>query len=645
MNRFTLRSALVLAVVLLLAGATTSFAQLIFGASAGNPQVRVGGMSEAVGDAALTSTNGNVAGVSFPANSGSATITLTYSSTITNKTLTGNTKTCTVAGANTPLKCPQFVMDASTTVKGILVTVSNITINDTAAAAGKLDVSWTAGGNTLTIQFAPSTTTLAIYFNDSAGLVGGGLNGSIAIHGVRVNVAGLGIPPTLPTVSAFLNTNPSANIQLAAGSTSLTVGTLTNAVGSMSRLSGSTNTSDLFYTVKKEWACTGLTAYTAACTAANTEAGINPKSGYTNCGLMAIPQGASAGGSVIITGTQATIDRDGDDNFGIKGAKNAIGIKVVEGYAGAFTSKADEGRKSDSTEVDNGTRIRIDFSGLPAQVVVAAPRHISTTYSPIAQTGMATGTGLVMDLTGSGCAVGVCAEKPDSAIAEIKAASGGAVTLEYEVVANSAYGASPVGMTPTLTASPGVTSAIIVPVFLFRTSSPIDLGTINIAVTLGPRMGSTLVRFSDQLTAATATVAITSCATDLFYPWVTNVGTFDTGIAVTNGGQDNGKNTAQSGACIAYFFDGTTTGKTEVKKSTTPTLGPGQTYAFTVSDTTLGKPGFTGYVHVICPFESAHGFAMLTWGYGVTPTGQAPPFSVYLALVGKPSATSGISGR
>jgi hypothetical protein len=353
--------------------------------------------------------------------------------------------------------------------------------------------------------------------------------------------------------------------------------------------------------------------------------------------VNAIPQGASTGGSVLISGKDATVDRDGDPNFGLDGAKNTIGLKIVEGYPGAFTSKTDEGAKSNAAEVDNGTRIRIDFSGLPAQVVVAAPVHISTTYSPTALTGMSNATsGLVMDLSGNyqNCAIGACAEKPHSAIADVRAASGGAVTFEYEVAANSAFGASPLGMTPVLTASPGVASAIIIPIFLFRTSTPIDLGTINIAVSMGPRLGSTIIRFSDQLTVGTATVAVNSCTTELFYPFVTNTAGFDTGIYVLNGGQARGGNNGQSGPCVARFYDGSTTGTTAVKSSTLPTLGPGQSFSFTASDATLGKPGFgNGYVQVTCPFQAAHGAAYVTFGFGTAAVGSAPPGTMYLALI------------
>jgi len=643
MNRFTLRSALVLAVVLLLAGATTSFAQVIFSASAGNPQVRVGGMTETVGDAALTSTNGTVAGISFPAGSGSATITLTYSSTITNKTLTGiNTLTCNMAAINTPVACAPFSIGPQAgSVAGILVTVSNVTINDAVSAASKLNVAWIAAGNTLTIQFAPTLSSLAIYFNSSGGLVGGGLATSINIHGVRINAAGLGIPPTLPTVSAFLNTNPSANIQLAAGSTSLTVGTLANPVGSVTKLSGSTNTNDKFYTVPAA-ACTGFTA--AACTApavGNVSVAILPKSGWDNCAVNSIPQGASAGSSILISGDDATVDRDGNVNFGKDGARNTLGLKIVEGYPGAFTSKTDEGTKSNAAEVEFGTRIRIDFSGLPSQMVVAAPERISTVYSPTALTGMSNATsGLVMDLVTNyqNCTVGAgCTEKPNSAIADVRSASGGAVTFEYEVAANSAFGAYPVApaiWAPALTASPGVASSIIVPFFLFRTSTPVDLGTINIAVSLGPRLGSGIIRFSDQLTAGTATITIGSCSTEVFYPFVTNTAGFDTGIYILNGGQARGGNNGQSGACTARFYDGSTTGTTAVKSSTLPILGPGQSFSFTASDATLGKPGFgNGYVQITCPFQAAHGAAYVTFGFGTAAVGSAPPGTLYLALI------------
>jgi hypothetical protein len=626
MHRFTLRSALVLAVVLLLAGATTSFAQVIFSASAGNPQVRIGGMTEAVGDLTLSaSANGTVPGTgAVVPGPTQLVITLTYSTTITNKALAGTNLVNFAVGAN-----PAIAIDAATTL-GIKVTVANITNLGVAATT----IAWQASGNTLTITIANVAAAAGIQFNNNnvACPVGAGcLNTTITVHGVRVNAAGLGIPPSVPMVNTFLNTNPSANMQLAAGSTSLTVGTLSTAISSISRLTGGTTTLDSFYKTAGGKVCSGATPSLPPCVApaqATVALTIYSVDNFTTCGVKAIPQGASAGGSVVITDAIPPAEPDGKTIFG-DGVNNALGIKIVEGYPGALSSKTDENAKSNAAEVDGGTHLRIDFSGLPPQAVLAAPERIDTT---LIQNKVA--AGLSADLIGnySGCTIGVGCGAINTEIADVKAASGGAVSFEYEVTANAGTTA-------------GTASSIVIPFFLLRTSTPIDMGTINIAVTLGPRLGSNVVRFSDQQSGNTTSILVKSCTTDLFYPWVTNVGTFDTGIAVINGNQDNGTSRTQSGQCVAYGFDGSTTAKKEVWKSTTPILGPGQTYAFTVSDPTQGKPGFTGYVHVVCPFQAAHGFAMLTWGYGVTPTGQAPPFSVYLALFGKPTGTSGVSAR
>jgi len=658
MNRFTLRSALVLAVVLLLAGATTSFAQVIFSASAGNPQVRIGGSTEAVGDITLTS-NGAV----FPAGSGNAVITLTYSTTITNKTLgsappapaagvapLANVGTSTVSFCGTAsnatavapvvfgtVTCSSLIAvgngqsgaavvigPPATSVAGLSVTVNHISVTGPAAASQGVNITWAASGNTLTITFAPTTAAIGLTFNNL------GLplavppvpasNASITIHGVRLNAAGLGIPPALPTVSTFVNTTPSANIQLAAGSTSLTVGTLANALGTVTRLSGSTNTSDLFYSLAANLVTNTFGAAVGACVgspACNKAVTLNPKSSYTNCGFRDIPQGAAAGGTVIITGDEATIDRNGARNFGGNGGNNAIGIKIVEGYPGALASKTDEATKSNTAEVDNGLRIRIDLSGLPAQVVTGSPIRV---LAANAAASMAV-AGLSMDLVGNTqCAVGACGV-PQTALADVRSASGGAVTIEYEVTTNTG-------------GSAGTASGIVIPIFLFQSTSPVDLTTVNISVRLGPILGSSIVRFSDQQTASTATVAVTSCSTELFYPFVTNTAGFDTGIYVLNGGQARGGSTGQSGTCAARFFDGSTTGTTAVKTSTLPTLGPGQSFSFTASDATLGKPGFgNGYVQVTCNFEAGHGAAYVTFGFGTAAVGSAPPGTMYLALI------------
>jgi len=627
MNRFTLRSALVLAVVLLLAGATTSFAQVIFAASAGNPQVRVGGITEAVGDVTLSSTNGGTVAGTGAVTPGPNTlvITLTYSTTITNKSLAGTNVVGNLpAGATATLAIP-----AATTL-GMNVAVNNITVGGAAAT----NVAWQASGSTLTLTITNVAAAAGIAFNNG-GAAPVGVNTTITIHGVRLNAAGLGMPPAIPTVSTFLNTAPSANLQLAAGSTSLTVGTLANALGSVSRLGGSTVSAgaEKFYSVGAGLVCSNYAAPAcAAGTVLNTALTVNPKSSYTNCGFKAIPQGAAAGGNVVITGDDATgtIGRTAANDFGGNGGSNAIGIKIAEAYPGAFTSKGDEGLKSNAAEVDNGTRVRIDFSGLPAQVVVVGAERVLAANNPATMA-----SGLSMDLWGATyCTAGAVPAScgtPHTAIGDVKSPSGGALTFEYEVTNNA-------GTTT------GIASSIIIPFWLFRSSTPVDLTTINIAVTLGPRLGTAVVRFSDQQTASTATVAVTACSTDLFYPFVTNIAGFDTGLYVVNGGQTREGASGQSGACTARFFDGSTTGSTAVKSSTLPTLGPGQSYSFTASDATLGKPGFgNGYVQITCPFESAHGAAYVTFGFGTAAVGSAPPGTMYLALVGKPD--SAISNR
>jgi hypothetical protein len=603
MNRFTLRSALVLAVVLLLAGATTSFGQVIFSASAGNPQVRIGGMSETVGDATLTANGGNVPGTAaVTPGPTQLVLTMTYSTAITNKSLTGtNVAGNCLAGDN-----PTISMPAVAPI-GITVTITNIN------CAAVTNITWAASGNTLTITILNVGAAGGITFKH----VVAGTSTAITIHGVRINAAGLGMPPALPTVSVFVNTTPSANMQLAAGSTSLTVGTLINALGSVTRLAGSTNVSDKFYSLGAKLVNTVFGATCGATDVCNTALDINPKSSYTNCGFRSIPQGAAAGGTVIITGNQDTIDRNGANDFGSNGGSNAIGIKIVEGYPGALTSKTDEGNKSNAAEVDNGSRIRIDFSGLPAQVVVGAPIRVLAANANAGQTV----SGLSMDLySNTQCAVGACTASA-TALADLRSVSGGAVSLEYEVTANTGGAA-------------GTASGIVIPIFLWQATSPVDLTTINISVRLGPILGSTIVRFSDQQTASTATVNVTSCSTEIFYPFVTNTAGFDTGIYVLNGGQARGGNNGQSGTCTARFFDGSTTGTTAVKTSTLPTLGPGQSFSFTASDATLGKPGFgNGYVQVTCNFEGGHGAAYVTFAFGTAAVGSAPPGSMYLALI------------
>ncbi|MGO4879356.1 MAG: hypothetical protein ACLP59_00870 [Bryobacteraceae bacterium] len=146
---------------------------------------------------------------------------------------------------------------------------------------------------------------------------------------------------------------------------------------------------------------------------------------------------------------------------------------------------------------------------------------------------------------------------------------------------------------------------------------------------------------------------VSLCQTILLFPYVTDYYGFDTGIAISNTSLDNLPVGAsnQTGACsVAFYDDGGlsttigTTGNTPGYVNSDVTYGaatpingsgmisPGQTWAFSLSNTDMGYNsvagyGATGYAIATCDFQFAHGYSF------VSDTGIRNFAAAYLALV------------
>jgi hypothetical protein len=119
-----------------------------------------------------------------------------------------------------------------------------------------------------------------------------------------------------------------------------------------------------------------------------------------------------------------------------------------------------------------------------------------------------------------------------------------------------------------------------------------------------------------------ATGIITLNATTLIFPYTTNSGGYDTGIAITNastlpkGVTPILTNSASSASCSATFYG------TGVPSTNPYSLGVVATGSIATFDVGTVAPGFSGYIIVTCNFEGAHGYAFITNGLG-TGTGVA----------------------
>jgi hypothetical protein len=634
MNRFTLRSALVLAAVLLLAGATTSFAQFTTPAtipfttalSSTNPNpVRIAGGAEWVTD--IVATQVALAGaVNGVLTSGVATSTLTYqvvySAPISNKVLGFVPTDANCVALGSPYAAGLTVAPATTI--GIQVVINNITCtgiaNSDPTKRTGTTISWTVSGSVLNIVISTPTLQTVTFGGTTV----------ITVKGVRLNVASLGAVPAVATLTNTLATYPTGLVSLA--TTSFTVATsIVQGLGSATQI-GATGDGNLWF-IKPAVGTTNTSfgpCNSAAGDLCNTVIQI-PGRSFSACAIGNIPQSGAAGSSVLLTGNN-NYDLSGQSNFGGNGSSAAvIGIKIQEGSPGILGTKATEITKSSgvagTTEVDAGTRFRFDISGLPTNVVVGGAEQIDA-GTENTNTSYVSASGLTVDLVAANyCVAGTTCTAYNRAIVDIKAQTGGAVAFEYEVSNNTG------GTT-------GNASSVIIPFWLFKTSSPVDTSTVTIAVRLGPILGGNIVRFSDTVqTAQNVTQNVTACSTTIFYPYVANNSGFDTGIWILNG-SDN-----QSGTCDVKYTQTLADGTVKSTTKTTGIILAKAGVSFMVSDATMGNAGMlNGFVRVTCKFEGGHGIAYITYSATGAPIGSAPPGTIYLALQGG-NETAGRSNR
>jgi hypothetical protein len=156
------------------------------------------------------------------------------------------------------------------------------------------------------------------------------------------------------------------------------------------------------------------------------------------------------------------------------------------------------------------------------------------------------------------------------------------------------------------------------------------LSTVGTASATAPRP-----RFADDSTPINI-ITISSCATSLLWPYVTNQGGFDTGLVIANTSRDPFGTATQQGACTINYYGHTTGGGAAPAAVTTPTVPAGQHAVWTLSSggtiqtaggTIAAAPGFQGYIIAVCNFQYGHGYAF------ISDIGSGRLAQGYLALV------------
>jgi len=181
-----------------------------------------------------------------------------------------------------------------------------------------------------------------------------------------------------------------------------------------------------------------------------------------------------------------------------------------------------------------------------------------------------------------------------------------------------------------------------------------SLGTVTVGAELNPRESvpeppftsapnssfgpPASPRFSDAEQGPYPLDVISPCSTTLLFPWVvSNVGGFDTGIAIANTSWDYTNDVPvpvavpyptppEHGTCTIYGFP---KGEGASIQYTTADVSAGDTYTAVLSTTIFN--GFAGYVIARCNFQYGHGQATITNNYG---TSMPPTVGFgYIALI------------
>jgi hypothetical protein len=223
----------------------------------------------------------------------------------------------------------------------------------------------------------------------------------------------------------------------------------------------------------------------------------------------------------------------------------------------------------------------------------------------------------------------------DTAVLIVSPTSGSTTDSTGKVALTGGAGAAVWEVT---TSNPGAISSFTIPVSVTYGSNPLPgLGTATVTGNYAP---TTTVftasatepapRFVDNPQSAT-TFTITSCKTNLLFPFLTNQAGFDSGIVISNTSLDPFSTVPQRGPCTLYYYGNTNGTGAAPNSQTSGTVNEGTQLVATLSGGgNLGiaaTPGFQGYMIASCNFQYAHGFAF------ISDLGASRVAEGYLALV------------
>jgi hypothetical protein len=298
--------------------------------------------------------------------------------------------------------------------------------------------------------------------------------------------------------------------------------------------------------------------------------------------------------------------------------------------------------QTSSGAANQGTRLRVAFNNVPAGVrIFVSLRAFDTPSTSVDTYDAATNNAVLVNVASNGSGL----YTPIPKVTNTSATSTSSdckdnLGKDLEIAEVPIFGGSGVATWEVVATNPLAIQTMdfgLVAAWKANTASNLPgLGTITASGSFAPL--STVVtasqiesvpRFADTSSAKNA-VTINQCVTNLLFPFVSNQGGFNTGMAISNTTKDPYGNATEAGTCTLNYY-GDTNGGAPPPAQTSGVVPAGDYLAFDLlSGGKFGvtpTPGFQGYIIAQCKFRRGHGYAF------ISDTSMARVANGYLALI------------
>jgi hypothetical protein len=265
------------------------------------------------------------------------------------------------------------------------------------------------------------------------------------------------------------------------------------------------------------------------------------------------------------------------------------------------------------------TRLMATFTGIPSNVLLRFDRTI--TFS----TGDTVTYVQCFDSTGTNCSEALLSSSTINITP-----TGGTATIVFELTASNATNQADITIPVTLRWGP-IKDGI---------AGPPGTGTVTVAGSYAPLTSTftSLTGPAPRFVSDPADVVsfnINPCRTNLLFPYVTNQGGFDTGMAIANTSADRFGTVPQNGTCTVEYYGKTGASGAAPAPVTTESIPAGAVATASLANGgTYGIPAakdFEGYIIARCNFQYAHGYAAV-YQFSMA-AGSIQSLGNYIALV------------